>query len=283
MNHSKKIQEIAKKLLDEKKVEVFIGYQFASDGKTQVPLVTSNVADIEKLVFTETSGYNLTNYLKYEHARRKKVGIVVKGCDSRALNLLLTENQLKRENVYVIGVCCTGVVDVAGKKYGNCEECPCPDPVVADEVLGEKRGFQGYKPNEEVRKLGEKSLVERGEYFQKVFEACIRCNACRNSCPLCYCDRCSVEENNTYTCPEANTAPNAASALLTWALHLAGRCVDCRNCSKACPRGLPLHLLHKKIDGVVHDNFNQHLAGVQEKDPGALYKYDLKDPDSFIL
>lgn len=283
MNYTKNIQDIAKRLFAEKKIDVFIGYQMCPDGKNQVPLITSNADEVGKLVFTDTSSYNLTNYLKFEHAKRKRVGIVVKGCDSRALNLLLTENQVKRENLFVIGICCTGVVDENGKKYGNCEECPCPDAVVADELLGTKRGMQAYKQNEEVKQLAAKNVVERGEFFQSVFEACIRCNACRCSCPLCYCDKCSVEENTTFTCAEANTLPNASAALLTWSLHLAGRCVDCRNCVKACPRGLPLHLLHKKIEGVIHENFAKHLAGVDEKDPGALYKYDLKDPDSFIM
>ena len=283
MNYSKNIQEIAQVLFDQKKIDVFIGYQISPDGKNQIPIVTTDPAEVGKLVFTEKSIFNLTNYLKFEHAKRKRVGLVVKGCDSRALNLLLTENQVKRENLFVIGVCCTGVVDQAGKKIGNCEECVCPDPVLHDELLGTKLGLQAYKPSDEVRKLSEKSVVERGDFFQKVFEACIRCNACRCSCPLCYCQKCSIEENNTYTCEPVNTLPNASAALLTWSLHLAGRCVDCRNCVKACPRGLPLHLLHKKIEGVIHDNFASHLAGVEEKDPGALVKYDLKDPDKFIL
>jgi Na+-translocating ferredoxin:NAD+ oxidoreductase RnfC subunit len=70
---------------------------------------------------------------------------------------------------------------------------------------------------------------------------------------------------------------------MTWSLHLAGRCIDCRNCERACPSHLPLHLLHKQNEMVIYDNFQKHLAGVEAGDRGAFYKYSLKDPDDFIL
>ena len=70
---------------------------------------------------------------------------------------------------------------------------------------------------------------------------------------------------------------------MTWSLHLAGRCVDCRNCEKACPSHLPLHLLHKQNEMVIYENFQEHLAGMLPEDRGAFYKYSLKDPDDFIM
>ena len=81
----------------------------------------------------------------------------------------------------------------------------------------------------------------------------------------------------------ANTDSSAFHALMTWSLHLAGRCVDCRNCEKACPSHLPLHLLHKQNEMVIYENFQEHLAGMVPEDRGAFYKYSLSDPDDFIM
>ena len=100
---------------------------------------------MSKLVFNDKSVFNLANYLKYEHTRNKRVGLVVKGCDSRSLNLMLTENQVKRENLYVIGISCEGVVDETGQKAQNCIECVMPDAVVYDELLGTPSGQREYK------------------------------------------------------------------------------------------------------------------------------------------
>jgi L-lactate utilization protein LutB len=137
--------------------------------------------------------------------------------------------------------------------------------------------------NVDIRALAEKSLVERREYFEEIFENCIRCNACRHSCPLCYCAKCCIDQETSALYNGSNTSSSAFHALMTWSLHLAGRCVDCRNCEKACPSHLPLHLLHKQNEKVIFENFQNHLAGVEEGDRGAFYKYSLKDPDDFIL
>jgi Na+-translocating ferredoxin:NAD+ oxidoreductase RnfC subunit len=59
--------------------------------------------------------------------------------------------------------------------------------------------------------------------------------------------------------------------------------VDCRNCEKACPSHLPLHLLHKQNEMVIYQNFQNHLAGAEKDDRGAFYKYSLSDPDDFIM
>jgi ferredoxin len=211
------------------------------------------------------------------------VGLVVKGCDSRSLNLLLTESQVKRDKLYIVGIACEGVLDDKGQKMQNCMECVVPDAVVFDEMLGTPQGKKEYMVNSDIKALAEKGLVERREYFEEIFENCIRCNACRHSCPLCYCAKCCIDQETASLYNGSNTASSAFHALMTWSLHLAGRCVDCRNCEKACPSHLPLHLLHKQNEKVIFDNFQNHLAGVEEGERGALYKYSLKDPDDFIM
>ena len=285
MNYTKQIQDIAAKLFAEGKIDVFAGYRLNGFDDNQVPVLVTGTEDVSKLVFTDKSVFNLVNYLKSDHTRRKRVGIVVKGCDSRSLNLMLTESQVKRENLYVVGIACEGVVDENGQKMQNCTECMVPDAVVFDEMLGTLSGSRTvtYKVNADVTALAAMPLTERAAYFEEVFENCIRCNACRHSCPLCYCAKCCIDQETATLYNGANTTSAAFHALMTWSLHLAGRCVDCRNCEKACPSHLPLHLLHKQNESVIYENFQEHLAGVIPEDRGAFYKYSLKDPDDFIM
>ncbi len=283
MDYSNQIRDIAAKLFAEGKIDVFVGYRMSGFDDNQVPVVITDPKETSVLVFTEKSVFNLTNYLKADHTRNKRVGLVVKGCDSRSLNLLLTESQVKRDKLYIIGVACEGVVDDKGNKMQNCMECFIPDAVVYDEMLGKLQGKKDYIVNADITELATKGLVERREYFEEIFENCIRCNACRHSCPLCYCAKCCIDQETSTLYNGTNTSSSAFHALMTWSLHLAGRCVDCRNCEKACPSHLPLHLLHKQNEKVIYENFQNHLAGVEEGDRGAFYKYSLKDPDDFIM
>jgi ferredoxin len=285
MNYTKQIQDITAKLFAEGKIDVFVGYRMNGFDDNQVPALITDPQDVSKLVFTDKSVFNLVNYLKSDHTRRKRVGLVVKGCDSRSLNLMLTESQVKRENLYIIGVCCEGVADETGQKMQNCVDCMVPDAVVYDEMLGTPSGSltESYKMNADVATLETMPLTERAAYFEEVFENCIRCNACRHSCPLCYCAKCCIDQETATLYNGANTTSGAFHALMTWSLHLAGRCVDCRNCEKACPSHLPLHLLHKQNERVIYENFQEHLAGVIPGDRGAFYKYSMKDPDDFIM
>jgi formate dehydrogenase subunit beta len=283
MDYTKQIQEIASRLFAEEKIDVFVGYRTTGFDDNQVPVLIRESEEVSKLVFNDKSVFNLSNYLKHEHTRNKRVGLVVKGCDSRSLNLLLTESQVKRDKLYVVGIACDGVVDDGGQKMQNCVECMVPDAVVYDEMLGTPKGNKDYIVNTDIHELGSRELVERRVYFEEVFENCIRCNACRHSCPLCYCAKCCIDQETSTLYNGANTTSSAFHALMTWSLHLAGRCVDCRNCEKACPSHLPLHLLHKWNEKVIYENFQEHLAGVHEGDRGAFYKYSLQDPDDFIM
>jgi formate dehydrogenase subunit beta len=283
MDYTNQIREIASKLFAEDRIDVFVGYRLTGFDENQVPVLIRDPKDVPQLVFNDKSVFNLSIYLKNDHTRGKRVGLVVKGCDSRSLNLMLTESQVKREKLYVVGIACDGVVDETGNKMQNCTECMFPDAVLSDEMLGTPHDARPYTVNSDIHELGSKELVERREYFEEVFENCIRCNACRHSCPLCYCAKCCIDQETSTLYNGANTTSSAFHALMTWSLHLAGRCVDCRNCEKACPSHLPLHLLHKWNEKVIYENFQEHIAGVIEGDRGAFYKYSMQDPDDFIM
>jgi len=94
------IREIAKKILEEKTVDLIIGFK-----KGTLPLMTEPVLinDVEKtgqLYWDSFCSMNLANYLP---KRGEKIGIIAKGCDSRNIAVHIVENQIKREQIYIWG------------------------------------------------------------------------------------------------------------------------------------------------------------------------------------
>ena len=77
--------------------------------------------ETDALVLDTTCVENLTLYLvnekkRMKHARqsdKRPLAIIAKGCDSRAITVLLQENHIKRDEVIVLGVSCEtgGIVD----------------------------------------------------------------------------------------------------------------------------------------------------------------------------
>ena len=232
----------AKKVLDEGRVKYIIGYKKGTNGLMSVPAFVKKPEDVEKLIWDPTCIYNLTRFLddeKRNKARQKEpdqrpVGVILKGCDSRALNVLLQEEFIKRDDVYVIGVSCEGkgVVDeeklykhVKDKKvteieFGEkdnfiittdngevdvqadkilaerCLECKANFPVVSDIALGEKVERHVPESFKSVDEMESLSTEKKWAFWKEKFDKCIRCYACRSVCPMCYCSECVVDTIN---------------------------------------------------------------------------------------
>ncbi|MDR0354710.1 MAG: 4Fe-4S ferredoxin, partial [Deltaproteobacteria bacterium] len=103
-----KIRESAKKLLSSGQAEVVIGYRQGTMPLTTAPFFARTAEDCDQLVWSNFARINLANYLS---GRTGKVAIVAKGCDARSAVGQVTENQILKENLYIIGVPCTGMID----------------------------------------------------------------------------------------------------------------------------------------------------------------------------
>ncbi|MBU4149526.1 MAG: 4Fe-4S ferredoxin, partial [Candidatus Omnitrophica bacterium] len=231
------IEEIkakVKELLKAKKVDVVIGYKKASDGVEAMPVFIDKEEDVDKLIWDAHCVYNLSNYLKDFPGER--IAIVAKPCDAKSIIVLLQENQLKREDVSIIGIECSGIVDEK-RKGGDiayderCKGCKPATPTIYDVLIKEEEKKQAPRleqdPYESVRKLETKSIEEKFKFWQEEFSRCIRCYACRQICPMCYCPRCVADQTMPSWFSKASSLQGNFSWNVNRAMHLAGRCIDC--------------------------------------------------------
>ncbi|MFH1142930.1 MAG: 4Fe-4S ferredoxin, partial [Candidatus Eisenbacteria bacterium] len=106
--YTDKLRAVARRLLSEGQVDVFIGYREGSRPLVHHPVVITRAAQADTLVWDAHCALNLANYVV---GRPERVGIVATGCVSRNLVPLIQEHQIARERLYIVGVPCTGMLD----------------------------------------------------------------------------------------------------------------------------------------------------------------------------
>ncbi len=289
----KPLRDLARQLLADGSVAVVIGYE---EGARDVrPTFITSPDDADRLIFDARCVQNLAAYLTRSRshvARLGKPAVVVKGCDARAVAGLIRESQLEREDAVLIGVRCGGVLAdpqqggelTAQTVAGRCPGCEIREPTLADHLLGE---LPAAPPGEapapvKLAELQAMSAGQRAAFWQAHFKRCVRCYACRQICPLCYCERCIADKTQPRWV-EASAHPRGNQAWhIIRALHLAGRCAGCGECQRACPADIPLGLLNRKMAAVVEEQFNQ-VVGDDPSVPAAVGDFRREDAEEFIV
>ena len=281
---SELIQQIryqARDLLESGTVKGVIGYERASDGLTARPFFAYEPATVERLIFDETCSHNLARYLVDK--KNEKMAVVVKPCDSRAINLLLNEEQIKRDMVFVIGVTCPGVVETSWNHkdeelQARCKTCQLVEPPVYDFLAnGEAIERPQGEPYLDVQEMETKPITERKDFWSEQFDRCIRCYACRQVCPGCYCPECFVEQLNPLWVGIRIAPKENELWQIMRAFHLAGRCIGCDECERVCPVDIPLSLLNRKLEKKVKELFDfQAGLNPEEQPPLATFKKEEK-------
>jgi ferredoxin len=194
--------------------------------------------------------------------------------------------------VVIIGVSCAGVHSagirpsepLSGDTIANkCRECTVHIPEGADLIVGKLPQLPDLSPKEKelLDKLDAMSPAERWEFWKEQFTRCIRCLACRQVCPFCYCEQCLCDRGRPQS---VDTSPRPAGNMgwhIVRAMHLAGRCAGCAECERVCPMDIPLNLLNRKMAQELKELYG-HEAGLQAKEKGPLTSYDEKDDQSYI-
>lgn len=263
------IRKKAKELLEGNVVQLIIGYENGTSNKVRAAFI-KDASQVDKLIYDERCVQNLAVYLtKHEVKHHGKMGIVATIPVMRTINMLISEEQVKPEDIVVLGI----------GEDGNLLDFP--DLHVMESYLQKANIELSAKDKEAIEKLKKMSLQEKFDYWAKALETCFKCYACRQACPLCYCTRCAVECNAPQWIPVQASASGNYEWHMTRAMHLTGRCVSCGECGRACPLDIPCHLLtmhmaeeSKKMFGID--------SGLSMKMDSVLSTWKADDKEQFI-
>ena len=109
-------------------------------------------------------------------------------------------------------------------------------------------------------KEAKKQLAEQDQFdfLETISSLCINCHNCRAVCPICYCKQC-VFDGGVFEYPlekylnwsgkkgVLGMPPDKLLFHLTRMSHVATSCVACGQCEAACPNGIPLGQVYRKI------------------------------------
>ena len=306
----------AKELLDSGKVVSVLGWGKGEFGYDVTPTLFKTVKELEDgFVFNDFSGANFSKYLVSKTQKTDgKILVFLKPCDTYSFNQLLTEHRFDREKVYAVGIPCEGMADVAKVKaisgegisavasegeniivttlYSDepvvipasealaerCLNCKSKKHVAYDELLGEEGEVISSARFDEVARIEAMTPDERFAFWQGELSKCIRCNACRDACPACTCERCVFDNPASGVENKAPTTSFEEKMFhIIRAFHVAGRCTDCGECSRVCPQNIPLHLLNRKFIKDMNDFYGEYQAGEVVGSRAPLVDYTTED------
>lgn len=308
---SAKMIERAKELLSEGKVQRVVGWKKGLFDDDITPGTFSSAEELDKeFIYDEHCAANLSKYLigitrEIETAKSttrmnntmakqrdpnavekpipsEVVLVFLKPSDTYSFTELLKENRIMRSDVYAIGIPCQETLN--GGEV--CESCAGKKHVSCDELLGVDENYEpGVSKRLDVFEKFEKmNATERYDFWQGEFSRCIRCNACRNVCPACTCEKCVFDNNKLYTSQKvAETSFEESLFHIIRAWHVAGRCTDCGECSRVCPEHIPLYLLNRKYIKDINEIYGEYQAGSDMETKPPMLTYTTGDAETSIV
>ncbi len=308
--------EKAEKLFADGVITRALGWKKGDFSYDVTPAVFNSVEEMKKdFVFGDFAGANFSKYLVKETRKQVegKVLVFLKPCDTYSFNQLITEHRFDKEKVYAVGIPCEGMIDVRRIKevvgdgilavestadgvkvetlydgvktldkkdilQERCANCKSKKHVYYDELIGEEGEVIDNNRFDEVEKLENMTADERFSFWQNELSRCIRCNACRDVCPACTCEKCVFDNPNSgvENKSPANEFEEKMFHIIR-AFHVAGRCTDCGECSRVCPQHIPLHLLNRKFIKDINSFYGDYQAGEEAGSRAPLVNYTKED------
>jgi len=287
-------QQIKDRLPD---LDLVIGWEAGFDPLRATPLFMRHPDDVDRLIIGPQCVHNLATHLT--GLKGRKIGIVVKGCDSRTIIELLQEKLINRDELVVFGAPCPGVVSVGkiGRRLGSldyvegvefgagrvtvtsegvqhafalkevaadkCGRCEYNTPLLSDVFVGEPESGDVVDDYADVATFEEQPLEARMAHWLEAMDRCVRCYACRNACPMCVCrDHCVAQSRDPHWMTQEDTVENKLLFQIIHTMHLAGRCTECGECERSCPMSIPLLLLRRKMNKEIEALFD-YRAGTR--------------------
>jgi ferredoxin len=267
------MEELIKKaaeVLQNGSAKMIIGYSKGSKGNMRRAIFIRNQADAGKLIYDNYCTQNLAVYLTKNEVRSAgKVGIIAREYVLHSIIQLAAESQISDDSVLVIGISNDGKI----LSFANLQEVETYVSSQPHEISTEDKSL--------LDKIDKMTLEEKWKFWQEELSRCIKCFACRASCPMCYCSKCAVYCNKPQVISVAPDTLGNFEWHITRAMHLAGRCVSCGECYRACPVGIPINLLTEKIFDDIYKNFGTKAGGSLKKEY-ALSMFKPDDKEEFI-
>jgi formate dehydrogenase subunit beta len=264
------LRDRCRALLENGEVKMVVGYRSARTDGNCTPAFITRPDQAELLVLDETCHHNLAAYLP--GLRNKgRIAIIATGPTSRSIVNLLKENQFSRKDLHIIGV-----ADPAAAPTSNVRNA-----VLFDEFIGDKAEEPAPAPDQELAAFEARTPTERWETLSADLSNCIRCYACRQVCPNCYCPTCFVDASRPQWVGRTPDQSDTVMFHIMRAMHMAGRCVECGACARACPMGIDLMLINRKVSAIVRDRFG-HVSGMSLDDPLPMTAFTPEDEQEFI-
>lgn len=303
--------KIAKDKLSSGAVQQVVGWKKGLFDYDVTPGVFKSPEELDKdFVYNENCGANLSKYLvkitrAIETAKsttrmnntmakqrdpnaedkpipQEKVLVFLKPCDTYSFTELLKENRITRDDVVVVGIPCDGMKNPEnGQLAERCANCKSKKHVTYDKLVGADGDILESGRFDGVEYIESMSAQERYEFWRNEFSRCIRCNACRDICPACTCEKCVFDNNAMYTSQKvAQVSFEESLYHIIRAWHVAGRCTDCGECSRVCPENIPLHLLNRKFIKDINEIYGPYIAGsdMETKPPMLTFTQDDAEP-----
>jgi len=119
--------------------------------------------------------------------------------------------------------------------------------------------------NKVIERAKEKREKELNEWLNtpdriKEISKCTMCGMCINSCPVCFCKSCTLQNQRKEKTIDKFTYQ------LTRIAHVGDACVECGKCDQNCPPNLPLSLIFQSLNNYVKDKFN-YITGTDLNAP----------------